>query len=103
MNDANCKINYSELCQRLQIPKNDVSRRLFDLYRDSKEKTKECGDEVDTEEQLIDFREYLLTALLLIKFKQPVIELVELAFKVSRADGWTIGGRCSAGAIIDWI
>lgn len=50
------------------------------------EKRGEASDEMDVGgeagEQLIDFREYLLSALLLIKFKAPVIQLLELAFKV---------------------
>lgn len=48
------------------------------------EKEGEASDEMDgtAEEQLIDFREYLLSALLLVKFKAPVIQLLELAFKV---------------------
>lgn len=49
------------------------------------------GDAVDSngtaEVELIDFREYLLSALFLIKFKQPVIQLIEQAFKVSGGGG----------------
>lgn len=44
----------------------------------------EKDDQVDAkkDEKQIDFREYLLFALFIIKFKQPSIQLLELAFKV---------------------
>lgn len=38
--------------------------------------------EKEDQESRIDFREYLLCALFVIKFKQPPIQLIELAFKV---------------------
>lgn len=45
------------------------------------------------EVELIDFREYLLSALFLIKFKQPVIQLIEQAFKVSGGGGVNWGAE----------
>lgn len=46
------------------------------------ETTSHTDGEEQQVEDLIDFRQYLLTALFLIKFKEPVIQLIELAFKV---------------------
>lgn len=65
------------------------------------EKRGEASDEMDVGgeagEQLIDFREYLLSALLLIKFKAPVIQLLELAFKVCVV--CAVGQRCCPVAV----
>lgn len=55
---------------------------LLITLQDKTENTKQQQQKEETEEVLIDFREYLLSALFIIKFKQPAIQLIKLAFKV---------------------
>lgn len=65
--------NFDEFVQRLKIPANETSLRLFKLFLEPKE----------AQENVIDFKEYLLHALLLIKMQEPKIELLKLLFMVS--------------------
>lgn len=55
---------------------------LLITLQDKAENAKQQQLKEETEEVLIDFREYLLSALFIIKFKQPAIQLIEHAFKV---------------------
>uniref|UniRef100_A0A1B0DJ85 Uncharacterized protein n=3 Tax=Phlebotomus papatasi TaxID=29031 RepID=A0A1B0DJ85_PHLPP len=62
-------INYVEFCQRLQIQQSHPhAHKLFSLFD-------------PRSNGVIDFREYLLCALFLIKPNQPQIDLVKSAFK----------------------
>ncbi|XP_055710713.1 lysophosphatidylcholine acyltransferase isoform X1 [Phlebotomus papatasi] len=63
-------INYVEFCQRLQIQQSHPhAHKLFSLFD-------------PRSNGVIDFREYLLCALFLIKPNQPQIDLVKSAFKL---------------------
>ncbi|XP_059617742.1 lysophosphatidylcholine acyltransferase isoform X2 [Phlebotomus argentipes] len=63
-------INYVEFCQRLQIQQSHPhAHKLFSLFD-----PRSCG--------VIDFREYLLCALFLMKPSQSQIDLVRSAFKI---------------------
>lgn len=63
-------VNFDEFLQRLQIPASDTSFTLFSFF-------------VKDNEDVIDFKEYLLHALYLIKLKDAKIELVKVLFMVS--------------------
>lgn len=67
-------IKFEEFLQRLKIPADDNSYTLFSFFIQSSNK------------DVIDFKEYLLHALLLIKMQEAKIELVRLLFMVSDAD-----------------
>lgn len=64
-------VRFEEFLQRLKIPADDISYTLFSFFMSS------------NEEDVIDFKEYLLHALLLIKIQEAKIELVRLLFLVS--------------------
>lgn len=63
-------VNFEEFHQRLKIPADDMSYTLFSLFNPS-------------EKDVINFKEYLHHALLLIKIQDAKIELVRLLFLVS--------------------
>lgn len=65
-------IKFEEFLQRLKIPANDYSYTLFSFFVDNSQ-----------EADVIDFKEYLLHALLLIKMQEAKIEFVKVLFMVS--------------------
>lgn len=65
-------IKFEEFLQRLKIPANDYSYTLFSFFIDERQKT-----------DVIDFKEYLVHALLLIKMQEAKIEYVKALFMVS--------------------
>jgi len=66
-------IKFEEFVQRLYIPADDVSYTLFKQFV--------CDNDVARD--VIDFKEYLLHALFLIKLTEPKIETLRLWFMVS--------------------
>lgn len=62
--------NFDAFVQRLKIPANENSLKLFKLFLEPEEA------------HVINFKEYLLHALLLIKIQEPKIELLKLLFMV---------------------
>ena len=69
-------IKFEEFVQRLRIPADDVSYTLFRMFANPSE---------NIAQDVIDFKEYLLHALFLIKLQEPKIELVKVMFMVSLA------------------
>ncbi|CRK91201.1 CLUMA_CG004884, isoform A [Clunio marinus] len=67
---ADFNISFDEFINRLKIPADDISYTLFSIFSSEEEAT------------VIDFKEYLLHSLFLIKIRNPKIELVMLLFKV---------------------
>jgi hypothetical protein len=67
-------IKFEEFVQRLKIPADDVSYTLFRMFVNPSEVLVQ---------DVIDFKEYLLHALFLIKMQEPKIELVRVLFMVS--------------------
>lgn len=63
---------FDEFVQRLKIPADNISFTLFKLFVSE-------SDIAD----VIDFKEYLLHALFLIKNSEPKIELLKMMFMVS--------------------
>lgn len=63
-------LKFEDFVHRLKIPADDFSFTLFSLFA------------ADEEQGVIDFQEYLLQALFLIKIQQPKIELVRLLFNL---------------------
>jgi hypothetical protein len=66
-------IKFEEFVQRLKIPADNYSYTLFKQFVNPKEVV----------EEVVDFKEYLLHALLLIKLSEPKIEFVKVLFMVS--------------------
>lgn len=66
-------IKFEEFVQQLKIPADDVSYTLFRMFADPSE---------NIARDVIDFKEYLLHALFLIKMQEPKIELVKVMFMV---------------------
>lgn len=66
-------IKFEEFLQRLKIPADDNSYTLFSFFVQPSHKAQD----------VIDFKQYLLHALLLIKMQEAKIELVRLLFMVS--------------------
>jgi hypothetical protein len=64
-------IKFEEFLHHLKIPADDVSYTLFKIF----------ADPIATD--VIDFKEYLLHSLFLIKIREPKIELIRLLFMVS--------------------
>jgi hypothetical protein len=67
-------IKFEEFVQRLKIPADNVSYTLFRMFANPSE---------NIAQDVIDFKEYLLHALFLIKTQEPKIELVRVLFMVS--------------------
>lgn len=66
---ASDKLSLSDFASRLQLDETNISTiKLFNLFKNS--------------DNQVDFREYLLCALFLIKLDKPKIQLIELLFKV---------------------
>lgn len=65
-------IKFEEFVQRLQIPADNVSITLFKLFVQKN----------DVARDVIDFKDYLLHALFLIKLSEPKIELIRVMFLV---------------------
>ncbi|CAO1416740.1 unnamed protein product [Diamesa hyperborea] len=63
-------IKFEEFVQRLQIPADNVSITLFKLFVQENEVARD----------VIDFKDYLLHALFLIKLSEPKIELIRVMF-----------------------
>lgn len=66
-------IKFEEFVHRLKIPADDYSYTLFRMFVHSN----------DVAQDEIDFKEYLLHALLLIKIQEAKIEFVKTLFMVS--------------------
>jgi hypothetical protein len=66
-------VKFEEFVHRLKIPADDYSYTLFRLF----------VDPAEVANDVIDFNEYLLHALLLIKMPEPKIEFVKVLFMVS--------------------
>lgn len=64
-------IKFEEFLHHLKIPADDVSYTLFKLFSDPIAK------------DVVDFKDYLLHSIFLIKIKEPKIESVKLLFMVS--------------------
>lgn len=64
-------IKFEEFLHRLKIPADDVSFTLFSFFAPS------------DQEDVIDFKDYLLHALFLIRIQDAKIETVRLLFLVS--------------------
>lgn len=64
-------IKFEEFLHHLKIPADDVSYTLFKLFADPIAK------------DVVDFKDYLLHSIFLIKIKEPKIESVKLLFMVS--------------------
>lgn len=62
--------NFDAFVHRLKIPANENSHKLFTLFLEPEDA------------HVINFKEYLLHALLLIKIQEPKIELLKLLFMV---------------------
>lgn len=72
VNDINCHVTLSEFALRLQISAYDPATiTLFSLFKN------------DESSDVIDFREYLLCALFLLRISDPTIVLLESVFKVN--------------------
>lgn len=67
-------IKFEEFVQRLQIPADNVSITLFKLFVQENEVARD----------VIDFKDYLLHALFLIKLSEPKIELIRVMFLVRK-------------------
>lgn len=65
-------VNFEQFVNRLKIPADDYSYTLFKLFWKP--------GQIETE--IIDFKEYLLHALFLIKEQESKIQLVEVLFMV---------------------
>lgn len=66
-------VKFEEFVNRLKIPADDYSYTLFKMFVNPTQISKD----------VIDFQQYLLHALLLIKIREAKIELVKLLFLVS--------------------
>lgn len=72
-------IKFEEFVHRLKIPADDVSYTLFRMFANP-------SDQIV--QDVIDFKEYLLHALFLIKMQESKIELVRVLFLVSWNFDW---------------
>lgn len=72
-------IKFEEFVQRLKIPADDVSYTLFRMFVDPS---------AVVAQDVIDFKEYLLHALFLIKMQDPKVELVRVLFMVSSIEAF---------------
>lgn len=63
-------VNFDDFIRHLKIPASDISFTLFSFF-------------VKDDEDVIDFKEYLLHALFLIKIKNIPAELLKVLFLVS--------------------
>lgn len=76
VNDNNCKISLPEFSLRLQVAADhQATRTLFSLFD-------------KTNSGVIDFREYLLSAIFLINSHDSTINLLVFIFKVSKYIRW---------------
>lgn len=66
-------VNFEEFVHRLKIPADDYTFTLFRMFVHSN----------DVAQDVIDFREYLLHALMLIKIQEAKVEFVKTLFMVS--------------------